>query len=90
MTLSQRMRVWIGQEVKVAVERKKGKEAETVELTVTPVDRFQYIPNFGPGSLVALEPIVIAFSVENKVVGVEPDTPAEQAGTWSTFFRGSP
>jgi regulator of sigma E protease len=80
MVLPQRFRPWIGQEVRISVRRPQGEQHEEVELVVRPEDRFQFVPATTPGGLVGIEPIGVAYSVENTLVGVQPDSPAAQAG----------
>lgn len=80
MVLSQRIRKWIGQEVEFTVRRETDQGSETVTLNVVPEARFRYASHLIPGSLVAIEPIGLAFSIENQVVGVQSGSPAADAG----------
>ncbi len=80
MILPQRFRKLIGKEVKVTVERTVDEATKSFELTVKPEARFQFTPDFGLGSLVAIEPIGIAFPVESTVAGVEAGGAAAEAG----------
>ncbi len=83
LILSQRLRKWIGQDVPVVVDRMSGGSRKSVELTVRPVPRFQLTTMMVPGSLVGIEPIGVAFAVENTVIGVEPGSSAADAGLQS-------
>ncbi|MFO7901213.1 MAG: site-2 protease family protein, partial [Pirellulaceae bacterium] len=80
MVLPQRLRKWIGQEVEFAVRRETDQGSKTVALNVVPEARFRYASHLIPGSLVAIEPIGVAFSIENQVAGVTPGGPAAEAG----------
>lgn len=80
MVLSQRIRKWIGQEVEFAVRRETEQGSETVALNVVPEARYRYASHLIPGSLVAIEPIGVAFSIENEVAGVKPNSSAAEAG----------
>jgi len=77
-TLSQRLLGMVGKQIEVAVKR-KGAE-EPVVLQVTPQLPAAFEDRFGPGSVVSLEALGVAFPLENKVQAVEPDTPAAKAG----------
>ncbi len=80
LILPQRMRQWIGQPVKIVVDRLVGEQSTRTELTVQPEARFQFNPSMGPGSLVAIETIGVAMAVENTVIGIEPGSAAAEAG----------
>lgn len=80
LVLSQRFRQWIGQTVDVEVKRGREKDAARVTLTVKPEAHFEFLTAAGPASLVTIEPIGVAFSVGARVAGVQPGSPAAQAG----------
>lgn len=80
MVLPQQVRKWIGEKIAITVQRETEDGTQTVELNVTPESRFRYALSMLPGSLVAIEPVGVAFSVENRVAGVQAGSPAAKAG----------
>ncbi|MHB8969898.1 MAG: M50 family metallopeptidase [Pirellulaceae bacterium] len=80
VVLSQRLEQWLGQEVRLEVERTTGTERSNVELLVTLEPRYRYDLALLPSAMVSVEAMGIAYSVKNTVIGVEPGSPAQQAG----------
>lgn len=80
MQLPDQLRDLVGQEVAIDVLRRQDGEETTVSLTVVPEPRDRFTPDFGPGSLVPIEAIGVAYSVTNELTGVDPDSSAQQAG----------
>jgi regulator of sigma E protease len=78
LTLAQRMLPLVGQEIKVGVRRSGGEAL--VALRVTPEPPVAYEENFGPGSLVALQSLGVAFRVEPVIQVVDAGGPAAEAG----------
>ncbi len=82
-TLSQRMLAYVGKEIDIEVER-AGKDGKvtTKPLKITPKAPLLTDPGFSGrgGDMVAAEPLGLAFSVLDEVVGVLPDSPAAKAG----------
>lgn len=76
ITLSQRLLGMVGKQIEVGVKRKGADEP--VILQVTPQLPSAFEDRFGPGSVVSLEALGVAFPLENKVQAVEPDTPAAE------------
>jgi len=78
LTLAQRLLPLVGQEVEIGVAREK--LDEPCILRVMPQLPTTHEHNFGPGSLVSLDSLGVAFRIENEVQAVAPDSPAEEAG----------
>ena len=85
-----------GQEIAVVVARGAADKTEEVEIRVTPESRFRRDAP-GPGALVGIESIGVAFAVTNTVADVESGGPAQQAGLQagdelrlSTFVPATP
>ncbi len=80
LVLPQRIKPWIGQSIPLTVRRKVEGKTTEVQLEIAPEDRFQLHERLPVGHLVALEPMGVAFAVENTVANVAPGSPAAKAG----------
>lgn len=78
LTLAQRLLPLVGKEIEVVV-RRQGRQ-EPVPLRMTPQAPLMYDHAVEPGSLLGLEPLGLAVTVQNVVQAVEPDGPAAKAG----------
>lgn len=78
MTLSQRLLALVGKQIEVGVTREGADQP--VILQVTPQQPSEFEDRFGPGSLVSLGSLGVAFPLENKIRAIEPDGPADKAG----------
>lgn len=78
MTLQQRMLKRAGETVTLVLHRGNKSEEKTVKLTLT--DEVPVTSIVFPASRIAVDPIGIAFSIENVVADVAADSPAARAG----------
>jgi regulator of sigma E protease len=80
MQLPDQLRALAGQEVTMDVRRFDQGQDQELSVTLVPEPRDRFLPNFGPGSLVPIEAIGVAYAVSNELTGVAPDSSAQQAG----------
>jgi regulator of sigma E protease len=79
LTLPHRFRRWIGQEIKLQVERQVDGQAKTIDFVVR-LDERRRKAYYAEGSLIGIEPLGIAVSVLNTIKSVEANSPAALAG----------
>lgn len=75
-TLTSRESRWVGREVEVEVQR--GDQTETFMVESGQITG--YSASYNPGDEIGLETLGLTFTIENKVAGVIPGSPAEEAG----------
>jgi len=78
LTLAQRLMSLVGKQIEIGVKR--GGSEEPIFLQVTPRQRPAFEDRFGPGSLVSLESLGVAFPVGNTIQTIDPGGPADEAG----------